>query len=73
MSYIFNAKKNKLKVGLFIHYNNVTHKIVKQLSNTTFLLCDIDVYNDMIFKGYPFKMIPQIKKDIRELQGCEVW
>lgn len=73
MSYIYEPKKHKIKVGLMICHNGITYKITNQLNKNTFLLVDIDTYNNMLHLGYKFRMIPKVKKDIRELKGCEVW
>lgn len=73
MGYIYNSKKNHLKVGNFICYKGLNYKIIQQLNNTTFKLICIDVIADYLAIGKTIKQCPYIKKDYRELGGCEVW
>lgn len=73
MGYIFNVKKNRLKVGMFICYKGLTYRIIGQLTDTIFKLVDCDVINEYKARGLGARQCPYIKKDLRELGGCEVW
>lgn len=80
MGYTFNCKKNKLKIGNYICYCGIEYVVAEMFKTKVVLLNreDVSLYrynliNHCSHTGARYKHCNTMIKDIRELNGCEVY